>query len=289
MAAAYALIAAALFAAALVTTQFGLRHMDGLAGAKVSIPSAAMLLWLLLPWWQGDGLNGWNVPGAGIFLALGIFFPVAVTLLAYEANRRMGPTIAGAIGSTAPLFAVLGAVLFLGETLGLPQIAATLAIAAGSTALAWRVNAGGNWLRGAAFVSWVAWLAAALRALAQVIAKAGLLLWPSPYAAVLLGYSVSALAIWIIAAFSKRPASRVYARRGVAWFALTGVFNSSAVLALYAALEVGAVNIVSPIAATYPLFTLLLNTIILREERLSARLLGGVALMVTGVVVLLAA
>jgi uncharacterized membrane protein len=175
----------------------------------------------------------------------------------------------------------------------LSQLAATLAIAAGSTVLVWgggRHEHGSgslNRLKDVAFGSWVAWFAAALRALAQVIAKAGLLLWPNPYAAVVLGYSVSALAIWIIAAFSRRAASRVYTRRGIVWFALTGLFNSSAVLALYAALEVGTVNIVSPIAATYPLFTLVLNTIILREERMSVRLIGGVALMVGGVVVLL--
>ncbi|MEQ1774280.1 MAG: DMT family transporter [Burkholderiales bacterium] len=287
MAAVYALIAAALFAAALVTTQFGLRHMDGLAGAKISVPSATALLWLLFPLREFGGFDGWNAQGAGVFLALGIFFPVAVTLLAYEANRRMGPTIAGAIGSTAPLFAVLGAMLFLGETLGLSQIAATLAIAAGSSVLVWRSGAGGELQKGSVFVSWVAWFAAALRALAQVIAKAGLLLWPNPYAAALLGYSVSAVVIWIIAAFSRRPEARTYTRQGIMWFALTGLFNCSAVLALYAALEVGTVNIVSPIAATYPLFTLVLNTIILREERLSARLIGGVALMVGGVVVLL--
>ena len=287
MAAAYALIAAALFAAALVTTQFGLRHMDGLAGAKISIPSAALLLWALFPLLHVGGFEAGNAQGAGIFLALGLFFPVAVTLLAYEANRRMGPTIAGAIGSTAPLFAVLGAVLFLGETLGLPQMAATLAIVAGSTVLVWRSNAAGDVVKGAAFVSGVAWLAAALRALAQVVVKAGLMLWPNPYAAVLLGYTVSAAAVWIIAVFSRRAESRVYTRRGIAWFALTGLFNSSAVLALYAALEVGTVNIVSPIAATYPLFTLLLNAIILREERLSAQLMAGVALMVAGVVVIL--
>lgn len=279
--AAYALIAAALFGAALVTTQFGLRHMDGLAGAKVSIPSATALLWLLLPLRE---LKGWDTPAAGIFLALGLFFPVAVTLLAYEANRRMGPTIAGAIGSTAPLFAVLGAVLFLGETLGITQMIATAAIVCGSVALVWR--SGGS-LRGAAWISWVAWLAAALRALAQVIAKAGLLLWANPYAAAVLGYSVSAVAIWIIAGFSRRPESRVYTRRGVLWFVLTGLFNCSAVLALYTALDGGAVSIVSPIAATYPMFTLVLNTVILREERLSARLIGGVALMVGGVVALL--
>jgi drug/metabolite transporter (DMT)-like permease len=274
----------------LVTTQFGLRHMDGLAGAKISIPSAAAMLWVLFPLRHGGGFDGGNAQGAGIFLALGLFFPVAVTLLAYEANRRMGPTIAGAIGSTAPLFAVLGAVLFLGETPGLSQMAATLAIMAGSTVLVWRGGAAPESPQDAAkgsSGSWVAWLAAALRALAQVIAKAGLLLWPNPYAAVLLGYSVSALVIWVVAAFSPRAASRVYTRRGIAWFALTGVFNSAAVLALYGALDAGTVNFVSPIVATYPLFTLLLNTIILREERLSVRLMGGVALMVGGVAALL--
>ena len=281
MAAAYALLAAALFAAALVTTQFGLRHMDGLAGAKISIPSAAVLFWLLYPLY---GMHGWHAPGAGVFMGIGLFFPVVVTLLAYEANRRLGPTIAGAIGSTAPLFAVIGAVLFLGETLGLTQMAATLAIVAGSIVLVWRGNhapAGGAWH------SWVSWVAAALRALAQVIAKAGLLLWPNPYAATVLCYSVSAAVIWTIGACSKRPESRIYTRRGVTWFALTGAFNSLGILALFTALDRGAVNIVSPIAFSYPLFTLVLNSVILREERLTARLISGVALMVSGVAALL--
>lgn len=285
MAAALALLAAALFAAALVTTQFGLRHMDALAGAKVAVPSAALLFWLLLPLQGAQGLAGFQPQAAGIFLALGLFFPVAVTLLAYEANRRMGPTIAGAIGSTAPLFAVLGATLFLGERLGLTQIAATLAIVGGSVVLVWRKGANAQGAKG---TSWVAWAAAALRALAQVIAKAGLLLWPSAYAAVTLSYTVSALVIWAIAAFSRRPESRVYHRRGVFWFWLTGFFNGMAVFTLYAALERGSVNIVSPIAATYPLFTLVLNSVILREERLSARLIFGVLLMVAGVAALLA-
>jgi drug/metabolite transporter (DMT)-like permease len=280
-AAALALIAAALFAFALVTTQFGLRHMDGLAGAKFSIPSATALFWLLYPLY---GFQGWQAPGAGVFTLIGLFFPVAVTLLAYEANRRMGPTIAGAIGSTAPLFAVLGAVLFLGETMGLTQIAATLAIVAGSIVLVWR---GGKLQAGGMRQSWVSWLAAALRALAQVIAKAGLLLWPNPYAATVLCYSTSAVVIWTIGACSKRPESRVYTRRGVMWFALTGAFNSLAILALYTALERGTVNVVSPIAFSYPLFTLLLNSVILREERLSARMIIGVTLMVSGVAALL--
>lgn len=285
MAAAYALIAAVLFAAALVTTQFGLRHMDGLAGAKFSVPLATVLFWLMLPW---RGFDGWQAQGAAVFLALGLFFPVTVTFLAYAANRRLGPTIAGAIGSTAPLFAVLGAVLFLGESLRVPQIAATLAIVAGSAVLVWRNGALASLNPGARSGSWMAWTAAAIRALAQVTAKAGLLLWPNAYAATTLGYTVSAVVIGVIAVCSKRPESRVYTRRGAVWFGLTGLCNGAAVMALYTALDGGAVNVVSPIAATYPLFTLLFNAVLLREERLNARLLGGVALMVAGVAALLA-
>lgn len=285
MPAALALLAAVFFAAALVTTQFGLRHMDGLAGAKISIPSTGMLFSLLLPLSGVDFFGGGNTAGASVFAALGVFFPVAVTLLTYEANLRMGPTIASAIGSTAPLFAVLGAVVFLGEKLGFAQIAATLAIVAGSTVLVWRGGAGGAVLRGAA---WLSWCAAALRALAQVIAKFGLLLWPNPYAALLLGYAVSAVVVWGVGACSRRAESRVYTRCGVGWFAVTGTFNGCAVLALYSALNSsgGAVSLVSPIAATYPMFTLVLNAMVLREEPLSVRLIVGVAFMVSGVATL---
>ena len=41
------------------------------------------------------------------------------------------------------------------------------------------------------------------------------------------------------------------------------------------------------IAASYPLMTLALNTLVLREEKLTWKLAAGVALMVGGVVALL--
>jgi drug/metabolite transporter (DMT)-like permease len=63
--------------------------------------------------------------------------------------------------------------------------------------------------------------------------------------------------------------------------------NGAAVLALYGALERGPVVLVSPIAATYPVFTLALSALFLREERYGATLIGGVALTVAGVAVLL--
>lgn len=280
-AAALAAGAAALFGAALVTTHSGLKHLDAGSGARVSIPTATLLFWVLAP---SLDLSGWEVTAVALFALVGLFFPAAVTLLTFQSNRRLGPNVTAAIGSTAPLFAVGGAAVWLAEPLGAGALIATALIVAGTVLLS-RPRAGAAPGQGRA-VLWLPWTSAMLRALAQVVTKAALVLWPNPLAAALIGYTVSSAAVWAV-----RPARReraVFTRAGVAWFAATGVLNGAAVLALYAALERGPVALVSPIAATYPLFTLALSALALRDERLGAGLLGGVALTVAGVVLLLA-
>ena len=276
----YAALSAALFGAALVTTHSGLKYLEAAAGARVSIPAATLLFWLLAPF---ADLAGWQLAAIGIFALVGLFFPAAVTLLTFEANRRLGPSVTGAVGSTAPLFAVLGAALFLGEALGVRELSATSLIVLGSVLLSGLQGADTRAQRHGAM--WLPWTAAALRALAQVLSKAGLTLWPNPFAAALLGYTVSSLAVWT--ATLGQPVTRKFHRRGAAWFAATGILNGVAVLCLYRALNTGTVILVSPIVATYPLFTLILSAIFLREERMSKTLVGGVALIVTGVIVLL--
>ena len=124
-----------------------------------------------------------------------------------------------------------------------------------------------------------------MRALAQVLSKAGLALWPNPFAAALVGYTLSSAVVWATALGRRtRPE---FDRHGAAWFAVTGILNGVAVLCLYRALSTGAIVLVSPIVATYPLFTLMLSALVLREERMSGMLITGVALTVAGVIVLL--
>ena len=280
---AFALLAAALYGTGLVTTHYGLRHMPSLAGARVSIPSAALLFWLLSPFL---GWSGWQWQALGLFALVGLFYPAAVTLLTFAGNRRLGPTVSGTISSTTPLFAVLGAALFLGEAPGIREYAATAFIVLGTMALS--KPAAGVTPAASRSALWMPWSAALLRALAQVLSKAGLALWPNPFAAVITGYTVSAVIVWTAGMFVSGSGASAFNRRGVPWFVLTGVLNGTAVLSMYYALTTGSVGAVAPVVATYPLFTLALSATLLRRERLSARLIGGVVLTVAGVVILVA-
>ena len=277
----WALAAAAGLGAAMVTTGLGLRYATPAAGAAIGVPSTTLLYWCLAP--SVLDSCGFELAAAGVFALVGLFFPAAVTLLSYSGNQRMGPTINSSVSCTTPMFALFGAIVFLGESLTAGNMLGTAAIVLGMVMLTW---AGGARRR-----RWPLWAialpvaAAAIRALAQVLTKAGLALWPNPYAAGLIGYTVSAV---VILAAVRAAGPRVPAdRRAMPWFVATGLLNGGSVFLMYTALARGQVALVSPIVATYPLFTLALAMLFMRHERVTPRLLMGVVLTVAGVVLLL--
>ena len=65
-------------------------------------------------------VQAWHAGAVALFVLVGVFYPAIVTLLTYESNRQLGPTLTGAVSCTAPLFAVVTAVLFLDERLAAP-------------------------------------------------------------------------------------------------------------------------------------------------------------------------
>lgn len=281
----WALAAACCFAAALVVTQFGLRHLPPALGAVVSIPSSTLLFWGLAP-----GMLDTRAADFGavmVFAAVGLLFPAVVTLLTFEANRRMGPNIAGALGNLSPVFAVAFAVLLLAERPGPSQLVALGAIVAGVSLLGWRP-------RGAP-APWPAWVlvvplaAAAVRGLVQPAVKLGLALWPNAFAAALIGYTVSSLVVVGLAAARARGWPRGLNPKGAAWFAAVSLGNGVAVLSLYQALALAPVSTVAPVVAGYPLFTLALSAVFLRQLKLDRRQALAIAMTVAGVALLLAA
>lgn len=276
-----AMLSALCFGVALVTGRIGLRTLDARSGAAISIPTATALFALAAPFaFDAEGFT----PQAALWFALvGLFFPASVTLLTFRSNQALGPTVTGAVSGTAPLFALLAAALLLGESIPAEAAVAAAAIGAGVALMSWKRGA----LRHGSFGWGLLWpiAGAVVRGFAQAAAKAGLLLWPNPFAAGLIGYSVSCITV-IAADQAGRAARRKRTRHGIAWFALTGVLNGGAVLLMYAALSSAPVSLVAPVVATYPLVTALASAVFLRDEPLTRRVVAGAALTVLAIVYL---
>lgn len=273
------------FGAAFVLTQFGLRWMPPWLGAAFSIPTATLLFWGLAPFLVDPARA--DLRAAALFAGVGLFFPATVTLLNFESNRLMGASIAGALSATAPVFAVFLAVILLGETLHPLQVVALAAIVGGVMLMYQCRN--GTLPSSSLWMLVLPLAAAAIRGLVQPIIKLGLARWPEPIAAVVLGYTVSS-AVLIAAALVRNGGGALSIdRRGALWFAAVGLCNGLAVLSLYVALGSGPVKLVSPLVASYPLVTLALSLVFLKEERKSPQLVAGVAATVCGVVLLIIA
>lgn len=273
-----------LFGQGLVLTQFGLPHTTPALGAAISMPTAALVFWLSAPFMAT--FEGWDPGAAAVFAAVGLFFPAAITLLTFEANRIMGPYVSGALGNLGPLFAVTAAVIALGETLGGAQVAAIAAILVGVTGISFRRTWGDQeWARWAMLLP----LSAALiRGLGPAALKIGLTWWPNPFVATMICYLVSATVAITVGLLRTRGRERRITRRGVFWYASVGLSNGFAVLFWIKALALGPVSITSPVVACYPVVTLLLGAIFLRRAKIGLQHVAGILLTVVGVAVLVA-
>jgi drug/metabolite transporter (DMT)-like permease len=280
LAAALAVVSAALLGLGAVLARIGVRYASVRVGASISVPITALCFWLLAPVLLR--FDHASPKAAALFAAIGIFFPAAVTLLNFESARRLGPSIASALGTSTALFSAALAIVWLDERLSITMLIGTLIIVAGVVLIAFRQGA-----QPASFsVNWllIPLAGAAIRATAQTAMKYALAIWPNPFAATLFSYTVSGMVL-----FGTRPAPvQIDKRRAALWFALAGLCNGGSVLAMYAALNAGPVTLVAPLATTSPLFAVLGSAVILREERFDRRLLFGVILTVIGAAFLVA-
>jgi drug/metabolite transporter (DMT)-like permease len=268
----------------LVLTQVGLRYVPPLSAAAISIPSSTVLFICVAPIALADTAVVWAaVP---IFAAIGLLFPGSVTLLTFAANRALGPVMTGTLGNLAPLFAVALAFVILGEPLRALQLGGLLVIVAGIVIL--------TAVRGEDARRWRSWYlllplaAAVLRGVTQATVKLGLDVWPSPFAAALIGYVVSTIVVLTAARLGTGRSVAAAPPRGLLWFVAVGWCNGLAALLMYAALAKGSVALVSPLVATYPLVTVVGSAFLFGKIDGGARLALGVALTVAGVALLIA-
>ena len=280
----YALANAFLFALHNLFTKKALRYSNPATGVISSLLINIVFLWamalLLVPMA--------NVTAASIliFVGVGFFQPGLTRLLTYKGIDTLGVAITDPIRASTPLFSALMAIIFLGEDLTLPILAATLMIIAGIILLSWRRDS--MQLAGSAIYLWYPIAASALAGASQVVRKFGLAAVPHPLLAAAVTASsslvVSVLTLWYV---EKTQESWKMNRQCFWWFLAAGVTVSLAMTCIYYALDLGKVSVVIPISSTGPLFSLILTAIFLRGvERVTLRIVVSAALIVGGVILI---
>ncbi len=282
-----ALAAAAAFGTSGVASKRGLAHVEALAGTFVSVGACLAVYVLTAPLWMRA--EDWFTVGFWIFAFTGLMQPALSMYFANEAYSRAGATVVSTFAGTTPLFAAAIAIGFLDERLTLALAAGTMLTVAGITALAWMpargaagaVAAGRS---GVAAALVFATLTAAIRGINHVIGKVGIDLLPNPFMAGFCSFGVSFVLLGAAYRWRRGRWPGRMPRPGVVWFCVTGLCVALGAGLLYTALLLGTVTVVAPIVATFPVFTLLVAAA-LGDERITGKVLGGVALVVVGVAV----
>jgi len=281
----YAFASALFLGAGVVLAQLGLRTVEPLSGAAISVPSFTLLFVLLSPLLLYGEPVVWR--GLPIFMAVGLFFPASLTFLTFASNRALGPVITSTLGNLAPLFAVTAAVALLHEPLEPQQLVGLVVAVTGAAIITvTRPRDLGHWR------SWALLLpltSALVRGILPPIAKLGLAIWPSPLWACLVGYVMSSLVVLTVQRIRKGSFMVQAPREGRFWFAMTGISNGLSALSLFAAVRNGPITLVAPLAAVYPLVTVALSAMLLKHIEITMRIVAGTALTVIGVALVLIA
>jgi DME family drug/metabolite transporter len=264
----------------------------GMAGGGSSLQASLVVVLVdsslycvaLLVLQGSDILEGVTVASGALFLLSGIVGTAIGRLSVFAGIDRVGASVTSAVISTRPLFAGILAVLLLGEGVTVVTVAGVAVLVGGLSLLA--LSEGGD------ITGWkprellFPLAAAAAFATGNVARKFGLDTFAgiTVLEAVALNEvgAVVALATYTVA--NGRLDAFDASRRTYGYFVASGVVTAVALFSLFAALEIGRVVVVDPLAATAPLFTTVFAAFFLRDlERVTRKVVAGAALVVFGI------
>lgn len=270
---ALALCSAFLFGAMTVALRPALaRGDDPLLGALLTVLCAVGVAFV-----TAALVGDLDVAGTWPFLLAGALAPGISQVLFTFAIRDAGPSRTSAAVGTAPLFAVVLAIVLLGEPLVAGIVLGAVLIVAGGLLLA------GERRRPAHMK--VTGLVLAVCAAAVFALRDTLVRWLSvdtavtPPLATLATMASGALTILVVLLVSRRPISL----RPLPAYVPAGVLFGLSYVSLFEAFYLGRLSVVSPLVATESLWGVALSALFLRRHELvGRRLLAGAALVVVG-------
>jgi drug/metabolite transporter (DMT)-like permease len=269
------------FALARVILRRALPHTTPLTAVASSVLFTGTVLWIVAALTSPLGLLA--SPAIWPFVLAGLLAPGLARLLVYVGIERVGAARTAAIAPLAPFSAILLAIAFLGERPPGGLLAGAACIVAGTLLLSYREQSGPPWRRRDLVFPFLGAVAFGLR---DVISRGGLQSFPHPAVAAVAATMTSAVAIAVVA--GRRRGEIRADRKGLGLLLLSGLFEGLGSLALWTALSVGNVSVVTPLTNAQPLFTVVLAALFLRDvERVTWRLVVGTLAMVAGAVLVI--
>ncbi|MFP3951272.1 MAG: DMT family transporter [Candidatus Bathyarchaeia archaeon] len=192
---------------------------------------------------------------------------------------RIGVATSSAIIDSNPLISKVLAIAFLGEEVNHSTFLGASMVMVGVLVISWvkgRFQWGGGIL--------IAITSAFSYALSNVIRNMGLNIQPLPVLGGQVSSVAGALGFLLYLASTRRLSTLRVDKRCTAYFTTAGLVSSVGWVTLLRATEMGKVSVVTTIVFSYPLFSILLTWLFLREE-ITTRLIVGCLTIVLGVIV----
>lgn len=271
------LASALISAGATILIRRGLRHDGPFTAFWINLAVGTACVWLAVV--ATGGLGDPSPVSAAVFAAAGLIGTVGGRLLRFIGIETVGASITAALMNLSPLVSSALAIALLGEQVTAPILIGTLVIVAGTTLL----SSGGRRTGVRPRLLVIPLLSAVCFGVVAVLRKIGLAgMEPIPGFAVNVAAALIAFTAFLVA--SRQTGAMRCRRESVLYFVAAGVAENLSVFLIVAALTVGSVSVVAPLASVSPIFVLVLSFFFLRGiELLNARIVVGTVLIVAGV------
>ncbi len=259
-----ALLIPLLFSVHQIFVRFGSRKVDTMSGIYVSQIASTLLF---LPSILNPSLDREFL---GYMLVAGILHFFAARICFYHAISRIGANLSAPLSATRVFFAALLGI-FLGEILTLRTFLMSILIFAGIVLIS-KPSGKADYVGIALGI-----LTGFFTALSSFFVKFGNAVEYNPLFATFVGFLASTALMTPIAA-------KNLSVRGAKWYFAAGITVGLANFLRYVVLKDLPVTVVEPITSAYPLFTVILTFILLRErEVFTTRSLLGTFLILVGI------
>jgi drug/metabolite transporter, DME family len=277
---ALALVTSFSYAAALICSRRGLRYSTPTTVTLVSILVQNVVLWPAVFLLTGIPSVSWI--SVSLFGIVGVS-QLGVRLLAYTGVLKIGASRSSALQSINPLISATIAIVVLKESATAFTVVGTLLVVAGVILVSWKAEQ-----ELFSFRWWHLLLpvgAAILSGVNHPMRRYALSLSNEPlFFSAFMGF-VTLIAFAGYMTISSQEPRLVWDRRALWPFLFTGMFETFSIFLIITALSIGPVVVIAPIAATYPVWSLIGAKLFLSDvERIGLKAAIGILSVVAGTV-----